>query len=479
MNAKKILIIGAVILAIGVICLLVGGKKNVYVKPDNQSETETVDSVTGVDKSKTSLKFYLECSASMNGYMDHSGRFKDAINGCLSILNSSGYFDTIQLNYIGRNVHEFNSNFTLNQTESLLNEFLNPSYFQYNKENISHVKNSKNPKSGITYEDRNYSKLSEVLDTIIKRNREDVSVFVSDCILDPYDGQPKHYLALCKTDIYNLFQNALKNNPNLAVQIIQLNSKFVGSYYYKVQNSEMAKDGKNSNTETIALNGDVRPYYIWIIANRDRISKFNDKLNRLKEHNENSESINSAIFAPGKNISIEIKTNNPDGMLNMKDDFATFDVIADFSDLLIDDISWIKKKENYTFETRKAKDGDVIINGDIKYDDQTKKITMPIKLTNVRPNIRTTIKLKTRDEESVPQWVKDINGSDAKNDAKNIKTTGFKYLFEGVSEAYKDFNGNYITEFSIYTTDDSKGKTKKQRPIDSKKESKSKQSDKK
>lgn len=66
-----------------------------------------------------------------------------------------------------------------------------------------------------------------------------------DCILDPYDGQPENYLALCKTDIYNLFQKVLKKNPDLAVQIIQLNSKFVGPYYYKELNVDAEKMARN------------------------------------------------------------------------------------------------------------------------------------------------------------------------------------------------------------------------------------------
>lgn len=476
MNAKRILIIGSTILAIVIICCIASCKKDVYIYSESPNIEDSTNCPPNKEVQKAKLKFYLECSASMNGYMDHSGKFKDAINECLSMLHASGNFDTIQLNYIGKNVHLFNPNFELNQTESLLNQFLNPSYYEYNKTNISHLKDGKNKKSGITFHDRNYSKLSEILDTVIGRTKEDVSVLVSDCIFDPYEGQPEYYLSLCKTDIYNLFQIVLKKYPNLAVQIIQLNSKFVGSYYYKVSNPDLENTGKKSITESIPLNGEVRPYYIWIIANRNSISKFNDKLNRLAEHNENQELIHSVIFAPKNDINIEINTNNPNGKLSEKDGIADFKIVADMGDLLIDDISWITNKDNYILESRKARKDEITIYGDIEYDSLTKKITLPIKLTKVKPDIETTIKLKSKKGE-MPQWVNDVNGINAKNDAKNRKTTGIKSIIEGVANAYSDFNGDYMTEFKICTTTDkSDVKKTSTHPKDKKKQKQTKQS---
>lgn len=472
MNAKRILIISAVILSIGVICFFAGCERDVYVYSVNKCETDTIGRIPKTGKDKVNLKFYLECSASMNGYMDHSGTFKDAINECLSVLNSTGNFDTIQLNYIGQEVHLFNSNFTLNQTESLLNEFLNPSYYEYNKANVLHIKDSKNAISGITYQDRNYSKLSEILDTIIGRTKEDVSVLVSDCILDPYDGQPENYLALCKTDIYNLFQKVLKKNPDLAVQIIQLNSKFVGPYYYKELNVDAEKNGKKSITQSIQLNGTERPYYIWIIANRDRISKFNDRLSRLKDHNANKASINSVIFAPGKNIAIDVKTGNVEGKLKEQNGFATFKIIADLSNLLIEDLSWITNKENYVIEVIRGAKNVEFDTVAIDYDTISRKISLPIKLNKVQPNMEIMVRLKTKDCGNIPQWVNDVNGINAQNDALNIKTTGLKSLIEGVATAYDDYNGDYITEFIIKTSNDRPKDNKKQQLI---KQAKSKQ----
>ena len=72
------------------------------------------------------------------------------------------------------------------------------------------------------------------------------------------------FLGNCQVSIKNTFNEALSNNPDLAVEIIKLESKFDG-YWYCGHNKELLKDIK-------------RPYYIWVIGNQKYLAEFNKKV---------------------------------------------------------------------------------------------------------------------------------------------------------------------------------------------------------
>lgn len=56
MNAKRILIISAVILSIGVICFFAGSERDVYVYSVNKCETDTIGRISKKGKDKVNLK---------------------------------------------------------------------------------------------------------------------------------------------------------------------------------------------------------------------------------------------------------------------------------------------------------------------------------------------------------------------------------------------------------------------------------------
>lgn len=428
MNKSKIITIsiaGLLVLCIFLMAIL--SPNDVYVHTENSGKLTGNDSVSGQTSGKINVDLYLECSGSMHGYMNnYNSKFKDAINGCLSVLNATNDVENFRLYWIGKNVHPFDTCFTLNKTNDLLQKYLKPSYFGYN----SKIHKSENPNSGISREDNAESNLYEMLDTIIDRTKNDVSVFISDCILDPYkNANPEDFLNFCETELYNLFNNKLSKNSELAVQIIQLDSKFTGNYY--------TKEG------SVYKEGDVFPYYIWIIGNAEYISKFNEKIDRFKDYNQSNNDVNSVAFVPKQTVDFEIEKSK----LIVRDDTAKFKVIADFSKLL-----GYKDSLDYDINNDKFK----IVNR--SFDDKTKKKTINIKLGKVRPNLDATIVCER--EEKLPEWV-EKEGS-----------TGIKHMLNGISRAYADKFGNVLVEMKIKTSYDSPGKINSNRTKETKEQKK-------
>lgn len=432
MKKSKIITIAiAGLFVLSIILMAILSPNDVYVH-ENAGPKEPHD--TSINK-KINVDLYIECSGSMHGYMNnHNSKFKDAINGCLSLFNATNEVDNFRLYYIGRQVHAFDTCFKLNKTDDLLQKYLNPSYFGYDSKDGVHKSKKKNPVSGVSNEDHAYSKLSEMLDTIIGRTKNGVSVFVSDCILDPYDGQPENYLTICETDIFNLFHNKLNDNPQLAVQIIQLDSKFTGNYYIKVNND------KKETIELIKYLSDVnRPYYVWIIGNTEYIAKFNDKIDVFKDYNQGDDKvINNIIFTPKQTVSFEIENK----LLKVRNDIASFEVIADFSKLLGD-------KDSLNCEINSGGDFEVKSQ---TYNNKTKEKTFKIELKKVRPNLEATIVCRQKKE--LPTWVGEKNGDFTQGDEKIEKTIGIKQILNGISRAYETKFDNVLLEMNIKTSSD-------------------------
>ncbi len=227
---KKItipIVISAIIIIVAISTCFGGGHKIELIFKPVPIHSGTNDSIE--------LKVYVENSGSMDAYMCDGSDLKDAVFDYVSDLKR--YTSSCSLYYINSKVIPFNG-----ELNSYIKE-LKPQAFV---------------RAG---GDRSNTDLRQILDTIIKRNGlKNVSVFVSDCILD-IPQNAIDFLGNCQVSIKNTFNEALAKNPNLGVEIIKLESKFDG-YWYCGHNKELLQNVK-------------RPYYIWVIGNQKYLEKFN------------------------------------------------------------------------------------------------------------------------------------------------------------------------------------------------------------
>lgn len=106
--------------------------------------------------------------------------------------------------------------------------------------------------------------LRKIFDMMLrKQEKNTLTVFVSDCILDIPENA-LNFFGNCQVSIKNSFIGALDKNPDLGVQIIKLQSKFNG-YWYCGSNKKLLTNVK-------------RPYYIWVIGDKHLLAKMNKEV---------------------------------------------------------------------------------------------------------------------------------------------------------------------------------------------------------
>ena len=229
---KKIIIPSAILLVIVIMIVssLFGGGSKITI--DCVPVSETLQKTKNVH-----LKVYVENSGSMDGYMCPGSNLKDAVFDYVSDLSKMA--NTCSYYYINSKI--IPCNMPLN------------SYIQ-NLTPQSFAKAGGN---------RAHTDLRNMIDTILhNQDKNTVSIFVSDCILDIPENAID-FFGNCQVSIKNSFNAVLKQNPNLGVQIMKMDSKFDG-YWYCSHNSELLHNVK-------------RPYYIWVIGDKYTLADFNKK----------------------------------------------------------------------------------------------------------------------------------------------------------------------------------------------------------
>lgn len=184
------------------------------------------------------LKVYMENSGSMDGYMCAGSELKDDVYSYVSALN--GYVDTTELHYINTQIVSCKKSmqgFMRNLTPAILHT---------------------------TGGNTDHSEISDMLEMILNNsNRNTVSMFVSDCIIDVPQGNAQKFLGLRKTDITNAFTVYQSKDKNVGVEIMRMESNFNGLFY--------------RTTGALKINK-IRPYYIIMIGNKQLLAELNKKV---------------------------------------------------------------------------------------------------------------------------------------------------------------------------------------------------------
>lgn len=191
------------------------------------------------------IKFYFDNSLSNAGYYNGATQFKDIISDLVTKIEGE-----------------------IKPIKQIL--FISDSITPYNSTTSDFVMGIGNTQAD--YPSKNGYPLNEMISQIVSNNKtNDISFFVSDCILSyPSDeirknrNINKEKRSTLKTQIYSTF-NILKHK-NFATCIYAFNSKFTGNYYYY-------------NDTPKQLNGNIdRPFYVLVIGNKQLLEKKIDSL---------------------------------------------------------------------------------------------------------------------------------------------------------------------------------------------------------
>lgn len=377
---KRLIIPTVVVLLIAIIIIAKscgGGSKISLEWSPISSQDETIDSIE--------LNVYVENSGSMDGYMCDGSNLKDAVFDYVSDLKAKCKKNNLY--YINSKI--IPCNVTLENYIQNLNalSFANAGGNRANTD------------------------LRNIFDMMLQRQKKNtLTVFVSDCILD-IPQNAVNFFGNCQVSIKNTFNQALAKNPKLGVQIIKLQSKFNG-FWYCGQNKELLNDVK-------------RPYYIWVIGDKNILAKINKEV----PYGDIIGGVdNYCAFSMSDKIPFDIDRKryviNHTNKINI-------DILADLSHSLQSE-SALADINNYSVsnptQVRVVSSERIIANNS--------KFSHVLKVEAENPQNLNSETVIIRFPK-MPSWVSSTNDDTGKNAKQNLgKTTGIFYLINGVSEAY-------------------------------------------
>ncbi len=306
------------------------------------------------------------------------------------------------------------------------------------------------------------SQLNKMLrDMAANNDSNDVSLLVSDCILSFPDAAIKANREInkekaessLKSDIYKAFYDLKKEN--IATSVYAFTSAFYGTYY------------NYQNTKT-QLKGESRPFYIWVIANKELLPEFNASLHDISSFKP-EESLDFGLTekpVTKYNVISQIgregewnwnKSDSTIADINLKKSEQAFCVALQLSGLPLyaQSVDYLQKNMiadakgceiSFDVKDKASPDKSKLKSTSQKqmFEEANRFIIFKITAMNL-PNASVHVTMP----QQYDTWYKNWSAMDDKNaDAIQNKTFAFDYLITGVKEAYENKNKNYI-DFSI------------------------------
>ena len=400
---------------IGGLIVSCGGRpKSPSVNPGISPGVLTEDEVQN-NVGPSVVNVFVENSGSMDGYVKGITEFEQAVYSYISdIKNNESVCCAMKLFYI--------NSVKIQQPDDVRDfiEKLEPSSFKLKGGN------------------RKSTDLSNVIGDVIKdQTKDEINILVSDCVFSPGRGKNAHeYLVNQQIGIKGHFANKLKENPEFAVVIFQLDSYFDGRYF-------------NCYDSPVAITA-KRPFYILIFGDRCRVQALlkNVPISKIKGSGVlNSYSIANTNIQPDYSIMVmpKIGSFQPDpsnprtsikkAKVDKRNPSMPFCVSIgiDYSSLLLDD-SYLCDANNYVINNKSYNIS--VTNNDIS----NNSYTHIIKLCLNNPIIsRGDIVISLGKNKSVwAEKMTDEEGVDIFADGAMEKTFGLKYLIDGIFDAYSD-----------------------------------------
>lgn len=351
------------------------------------------DPVASTIKSeKPVLNVYIENSGSMDGYMCNGSELKDCMYDFVSDLNR--YTDETNLNYINSTIIPYKGDLkTYIKT-------LNPTSFKLARGN------------------RSNTELDNVIGKVLENVTDtSVCILVSDFILDVPSKDAQNFLNNTAITIKDEVIAAQKRVPNLGVEILKFSSKFTGSYFYPNGSVEKLEDVK-------------RPYYIWIFGDKDYLAKLNTDVpfSQLVKYDLSG----IAAFTNTSSVPFEIKNQSGTSQVIVPahGDYHVM-IRADFRSTLQPD-GIVQDISNFSFNNNS-----IIVDGVYPISDKKVGYTHFIKFT-IPKGTKIAQESLTFSFPKLPSWVSASNDDTGTNVTDNLdKTTGIKYLVQGVADAFR------------------------------------------
>ncbi len=306
------------------------------------------------------------------------------------------------------------------------------------------------------------SEMHKIFQMIADRtDSNDISMFVSDCILSYSDADIKANREInrekaeggLKPFVTSTFSKLQKKN-DMCASVYGFNSDFDGTYY-TYQNGRLP----------IKKGSVIRPYYLWVIGNRELLKKFNLQLQKLEPFKHNNVAMDFGVFDKAVidyNIFFRFKKNGewqPESnkLTNIKISKSNPAIIAIGANLsalpsYAQDTNYLKKnlkldKNNLDFRIISILTPENINKADLKkneLDALTKSShVFIIEVSDVyKANTEMKISLPLQYDTSYrnisimdDRSLKDISG----------KTFAFEHLVDGVRAAYQNPNQDFIS----------------------------------
>lgn len=366
--------------------------------------------------------FFLENSESMFGY----------VNGVFDYFSAVSKLSTKKEFILDSTNREY---FFVNGNKLKLNRIASDSQLFSKKIN----------KKDFNVGDIGNSNLNTMLQLSMKRAANDtISILVSDGLFDVGRKDP---LGTIKKNVRNTYENFLTRlyKGDLQTIILKMSSQFDGDYF-PVTGGEVKLKQK-------------RPYYIWVFGKNELLNKYFSKT-----YFESLDGFqNSARFIKTKKLDVkyEITSHNMIGSFKTRSsgNNILYDVEKYNNELqftLAVDLSEIPFSDSYLTDTKNYS-----INGNDNYNILKVEKANSVKLygLNIKPTHILYLKtlknpygeLKVSLKNSIPKWIEDTHiESEDKIKGDEQHTFGFKYLINGILEAYNDINqGKNVASFRI------------------------------
>lgn len=385
---------------------------------------------------KPQVKFFIENSGSMDGYIRNRTEFEAALSDLL-----------VQLQY-----HYDNKNLKVN--------FINSKVYPSQMDEVQNFVEALEPgKAPYKVGDRKMSKLNEIFKMILdSTNQSNISILFSDCIysLDK-KNDTEGALEFEKSLTKGAFLEKSKQF-GFATIVLKMKSKFTGNYW-------------NKDNGSVYLSGASRPYYIWIIGSNEHINEFSKKIKTqslkgfeysyfLSNFTKEKQPYYSVLKETNKVGSFKQTDRNEKDVKSINDvEFGEgtlqFAIAIDLGNIPVDS-SYLTNPKNYV-----VPDG-FIVRSIQKIDrnklSQRDMVTVEKTTATHFVTVSTTSKFTTQDlklelSNKIPTWVEQSNSPDDRNIKDELdKTFGLSYLVQGVSEAYATQNPEQTSYFKIIIT---------------------------
>ena len=377
-----------VVVIVGIILLpfLFGGEDGRYIV--SFDEVKPIKQFT-----PSKIKLYIENSGSMDGYMFNGSELKDAVYSYVSGLST--HSDTTELYFVNSDIY--------NVKAPLQNVIyaMSPTAFRQSPGNKANTD------------------IADIFDMVLKQiENNSVSVLVTDAILDLPAGSSAFFHTK-QTQIKSIFENYLKENPNFAIEIFRMSSHFNGKYYF--------------TGGSVVLSDQQRPYYMFVLGDKQTLSAANCIVAKSQIQHGVKDYYAYSSYTEVPFVVMNKKKKDHDGQFDVRLQQRAVPVIAkvDLRYTLHDDSLF---KDLNLFRTAFGDDSIKIksIKELPKEPDYTHALTITLP--------------ENADEGSVniyfcpppyPHWLDNANDdlSDA-SVATTMKTTGIKYIVEGISDAF-------------------------------------------